>query len=258
MSSYKLNLENEGDCIAMLKSDKKVGSKKYQPIICIGEARNGFEELKLNKGEHFEPMPNINKERDVRFIIGQSGSGKSYFVSQYAKNYKKIHPKSSIYIFSTLDEDKDGLDRIGKVIRIKLDDEFINGEPIDTKEFENSLVIFDDVDNIALKKTKDVVWSYMNNMLQTGRHYKISVCVTFHVSCAGHATKMVLNECNSITIFGATIGGKNLKYLLDNYLGMDKNQIERVKKLDSRSVTIYKTYPKTVVSDTDIFVLRND
>ena len=64
--NYKLNVESDGDCIAILKSDKKLGAKKYQPLICIGEgARNGFEELKLNKGEHFEITPNINKERDV-------------------------------------------------------------------------------------------------------------------------------------------------------------------------------------------------
>ena len=53
-----------------------------------------------------------------------------------------MHSKSSIYVFSTLDDDKDGIDKIGKIHRIKLDDEFVNGEMIDTKEFENSLVIF--------------------------------------------------------------------------------------------------------------------
>ena len=256
--NYKLNVESDGDCIAILKSDKKT-TKKYQPLICIGEgARSGFEELKLKAGEHFEPTPNINKERDILFVVGASGSGKSYFVSQYARNYKKMHSKSSIYVFSTLDDDKDGIDKIGKIHRIKLDDEFVNGEMIDTKEFENSLVIFDDFDNISNKKTKAVVSAYLNNMLQTGRHYKITLCITFHVSCAGNATKHILNEASSIKFFPQVIGSRNLKYLCESYLGLSKAQIEMVKKLDSRAVTIFRSYPKCYMTDKEIGILRFD
>ena len=257
--NYKLNVESDGDCIAILKSDKKLGAKKYQPLICIGEgARNGFEELKLNKGEHFEITPNINKERDVLFVVGASGSGKSFFVSQYAKNFKKMHPKSSIYVFSTLDDDKDGIDKIGKIHRIKLDDEFVNGDMIDTVEFSNSLVIFDDVDNISSKKTKAVVWAYMNNFLQTGRHYKISLCITFHVGCSGASTKMVLNESSSITFFPQVIGSRNLKYLCESYLGLSKSQIDKIKRLDSRAVTIFRSYPKVYMAEHEIGILRID
>lgn len=259
MSSYKLNVEGNGDCLAIMKSDNKKMSKKFQPMICIGEGSlNKMEDVKLNASEHFELIPNINKERDVLYVIGQSGSGKSYFVSQYGKNYKSFYPKNSIYVFSTLNEDKDGIDRIGKINRIKLDDEFVDGEVIDTKEFEKSLIIFDDIDNISSKKIKDCVFKYLNNFLQTGRHYKISLCITYHIGCSGHATRMILNECTSITYFGATIGGKNLKYLLDSYLGLDKKAIEKIKKLESRAITIMKTYPKVVVSEKEMYILRND
>ena len=66
MSSYLLNVENDGECIATIKSDKKTTSKKYQPMICIGKgALNGMEEIKLKTGDHFEPVPNINKEREI-------------------------------------------------------------------------------------------------------------------------------------------------------------------------------------------------
>jgi len=203
-------------------------------------------------------IPDITKERDVLYVIGQSGSGKSFFVSNYAKEYKKLHPKRSIYVFSTLDEDKEGLDRIPKIVRLKLDSEFINEEIIPTEEFKDSLVIFDDVDNISDKKTKDIVWKYMNNFLQTGRHYKISLCITFHIGCSGASTKMILNEATSITYFPATTGGRNLKYLLDSYLGLDKKQLERVKKIDSRAITIIKSYPKVVLASQDVYILRND
>ena len=258
MSSYKLNVEGAGSSIALLKSDKKA-SKKYTPMISLGKgSRSGFEELSLNKGETLSMIPDITKERDVLFVIGQSGSGKSYFVSNYAKEYKKLHSKRSIYVFSTLAEDKDGLDRIPKIIRIPLNADFTNDDIIPTEEFKDSLVIFDDIDNLHDKKTKEVVWKYLNNFLQTGRHYKISLCITFHVGCAGASTKMILNEATSITYFPATIGGRNLKYLLDSYLGMDKKQIDQVKKIDSRAITIIKCYPKVVLAERNVYILRND
>ena len=200
--NFHLNTEGAGDAIAIIKTTRKATGKKYEPLVCIGEgSRSNFEEIKLNKDEIFIPVPNINKSRDVNYIFGQSGSGKSYWVMQYAKQYKKMYPRRSIYIFSTLDSDPEGLDKIGKINRIKLDDEFINAEMVDTKEFENSLVIFDDVDNVPEKKTKKIIWSYMNNFLQVGRHFNISLAITFHVSCNGNDTKMILNEATSISFF---------------------------------------------------------
>ena len=115
MSSYKLNVEGDGNAIAIMKLDKKSTAKKYQPMICLGEnALNGMETVNLKSGEHFEPIPNISKERDILYVVGASGSGKSYFVSQYGKNYKSFYPKNQIYVFSTVDDDKDGIDKIGK------------------------------------------------------------------------------------------------------------------------------------------------
>jgi len=257
MSTYKLNFEQAGNAIAIIKSDKKATAKKYTPLVYIGEARNGFEEIKLDKNEHFIPIPDITVERSVNYIFGQSGSGKSYWVTQYAKQYKSFFPKRQIFVFSSLETDKEGLDKIGKINRINLNSDFINGESIPIEEFENSLVIFDDVDSLE-KKTRDCVWSYMNKMLQTGRHHKISMCITMHTSCNGAQTKLILNEAHTITYFPVSCGGRNLKYILESYLSMDKPQQARIKKIDSRWITVVKSYPKVILSDHDCYVLRND
>jgi hypothetical protein len=65
-----------------------------------------------------------------------------------------------------------------------------------------------------------------------------------------------LNECNSITFNYRTFGNRTLKYLLDSYLGLDKKQIERLKKLDGRMITILKTYPKLVLSEKELYILE--
>lgn len=254
MSNYKLTLESKGDVIALIKK-----GKKPEAVLSLSDsARTGYTELELDGTENFSPCPNTNKERDVLYIFGQSGSGKSFYVQMYANNYRQLFPKNNIFVFSTLDSDKEGLDKIKGIKRIKLDAEFINDEIIPTADFTDSLVIFDDVDNISDKKTKAVVWTYMNNFLQTGRHHKISCAITFHVSAGGNQTKMILNEATSLTFFPATIGGRNLKYICDSYLGMDKEQIKKLKKINSRWITVQKTYPKIILSEKVAFILKND
>ena len=52
MSSYKINFEQSGTAIAIIKSDKKTTAKKFTPILSIGDGvKQGFEEIKLDKGE---------------------------------------------------------------------------------------------------------------------------------------------------------------------------------------------------------------
>lgn len=254
MSNFRLTYENKGDVLAVVRKNKKASD-----VLCLSDsAKAGELEMTLDKDEKFEPTPNIKKERDVLYIFGQSGSGKSFYVQMYAKNYKVMYPKNPIYVFSTLADDKEGLDKIKGIKRIKLDAEFINDAIIPTADFSNSLVIFDDVDNISDKKTKAVVWTYLNNMLQTGRHFNISVALTFHVSAGGNQTKMILNEATSLTFFPTTIGGRNLKYICDSYLGMEKEQIKKMKKIETRWLTIHKTYPKVILSEKTAFILKND
>jgi len=201
---------------------------------------------------------NRNKNLKIVGFFGQSGSGKSFYVYLYALNYKKKYPKNSIYVFSTLDSDKEGLDKIKGIKRLALNKDFTNDEMIPIDEFKDSLVIFDDVDNISDKLLKKKVWQTMNSMLQTGRHFKISMAITFHVSAGGNDTKMIINEATAITYFPQTVGGRNLKYMLDSYMGLDKEQIKRIKKLNSRWITIQKTYPKVILSEKECYILKND
>jgi hypothetical protein len=255
MSNYKLNLEGNGEPIAIIKN--KNSKNKHVPILYLGqEARNGEESIDLKNNECFQQVPNVNKERDILFIFGQSGSGKSYYTMNYAKSYNDIYPKRNVYLFSTITEDKE-IDSVKKLNRIKLDDAFLEDDDIPIEEFKDSLVIFDDVDNISNKKLKKKVWTIMNNILQCGRHYNISCIITYHVSCNGNETKLILNEAHSITFFSASAGNRSLKYILDSYLGLDKNQIKKVKSLDSRWTTVIKSYPKVILSEKEAYILRN-
>ncbi len=63
-------------CIIKDKEDKEVSQAfLYEKA---KEINDGFSEMDLQDGFQFQQVPNQCKERDVLFIAGKSGSGKSF------------------------------------------------------------------------------------------------------------------------------------------------------------------------------------
>ncbi len=127
---------------------------------------------------------------------------------------------------------------------------------MDLEDFRDSLVIFDDIDSIVNKKTKEIIYGFLNKMLRLGRHFQISVAYVGHAIYGSNEIKQVLFESQSITIFPRFLTYKKLKYLLEVYLGFSKAQIEKIRAIKDRSVTIVKGSDKLILSDTQCFVLK--
>ena len=195
----------------------------------------------------FQQIPDTTKERDILYITGPSGSGKSTYVVNYLKEYKKAYKTRPIYVLSSLKEDET-LDKIAGLKRIKLDDT-IWRNPIEAEMFKDSCVIADDVDVISDKKIRDAVLIIINQILEIGRHFNISLLMTNHLSTAGHATRRILNEAHTITYFPHSGASKGIKYLMEQYCGIDKKDIAIAKKSGSRWCTIYKNYPCVIMTE---------
>jgi hypothetical protein len=240
-----MNTEGIGNPIFKI-IDKNKKEKDYQTVYYDQNYKNGRSEISLSIDEHTQLIPS-NRERDVLYIAGQSGSGKSYFAAHYIREYVKKYKDRPIYLFSSVSTD-DNLDKIKQLKRIKLDENFIN-TTIGISDFKNSLAIFDDIDVIRNKKIRAKVWNLLNAILQIGRHENCTVIQISHVINAGNETRIVLMESHSITIFPRTIGQRSLKYLLEMYLGYSKNQIQKIKKIgtESRAVTFLRQYPNIVL-----------
>jgi hypothetical protein len=253
MLSFENNINNEKPlCIIKDKSAKEV-SKIYLFEKANGNIE-GFEDLDIRDEFLFQQIPNQNNERDCIYVAGMSGSGKSYYIKDFVLQYIRKYPSREIILFSFKNEDKT-LDAIKKIRRIDIYDAEFSNENLETPDFEDSLVIFDDIDCIPDKKLKNKLLNLLQQILQIGRSYKVTVCFACHEVCNGHETKPVLNECHSLTVFPRTMGNKKLKYLLENYFGMDKEQIEKLRTVDSRWVTIFKSYPRIVMGQQQIYVL---
>ena len=126
---------DEDDISHYLLKNKKIGSKRFKEIKIVKDAlnknvepiepefKNIYNELKQkekdNLGKEVKitsgflqviPETDPNK-REIIFVAGASGSGKSYWTAGYANEYKKKYPDRNIIIFSKLDDD-DVLDKL--------------------------------------------------------------------------------------------------------------------------------------------------
>lgn len=243
-----LNFDDVGKMLA------KIGNKTL--YVNDKPVRDGFASYETKGDQIVEQIPDKDTERSVLYITAPSGSGKSYYTKEYISQFHKMYPKREVFIFSSLDSDTT-LDKLKYIKRIKIKNpEFIDAE-ITASDFKDMLVVFDDCDVLSNKLIKKKVFTILNEILETGRHFNTSVVFTSHNATMGNDTKRILNEAHSVTIFPKNMGGKTSRYLLDQYLGLDKEEIKRLKKLQGRWVTVVKCYPMVVLSEKEVFVLRN-
>lgn len=130
------------------------------------------------------PCPKKDK-REIFYVAGASGSGKSYQARGMAERYKKLFPEREIYLISKLNEDET-LDtmKTGKPKRIKVDT--LQSDPItDIGIFANSLVIFDDYDTFPAPMDK-IVLRLIDDIASMGRHHNISMmCLSHYLNQSG-------------------------------------------------------------------------
>jgi hypothetical protein len=190
------------------------------------------------------------------YVTGASGSGKSYYSADFLKQYIKKHPKNEVMLFSSVGEDK-VLDAVKKLKRFKIyDADFVN-EEFSVEDFKDTLLIFDDVDCISDKRVLKKVYEILDKALVTGRHSGTSVVYTTHTACNGRATKLILTESHSITFFMNGMNGRSSKYLLDGYLGLDKKQIQELKRIKSRWTTVIKSFPQLILTQRQLIFSKD-
>jgi len=211
-----------------------------------------FRQLKIANDSKFQHIPDTTKEREILYITGPSGSGKSTYTRKYLEQYKKKYKNRPIYLFSSLPSD-DSLDKVGPK-RIKLS-EGLHTDPIKVEELRESICIFDDIVVISDKKIREAVYDILNQVLEIGRRYKIHCVVTNHLPTNGKDTRRILNEAHTVTYFPHSAGGK-IKYLLEEYVGLDRKQISYMKKQHSRACTIFKNYPQCFMLEHEIGLLN--
>ena len=208
---------NLGESIALIET-----ANAKNKIVYLKEG-NSTKSFECENNEKCLLIPNVSKERQVLYCSGMSGSGKSYYIMQYSKQYQKMYPKNDVILFSGLNSDEGSLDKIRDLKRFNIYAEDFLEEDFQSENFKDSLVIFDDLESINNKSIFNKVMQIQATLLTTGQHSQTSVAVSNHSVANGRVTKLILNESNVIVIFKSGLGNRVLKHILDQYLGLDKN-----------------------------------
>lgn len=199
------------------------------------------------------PIPQKFSERI--YVPAPSGSGKSTFIGMYIDELTKLYGKKrKIFIFSRVEKDEP-LDKFGKrVIRIPLEQSYFDNNPLQIEQFKESIIVFDDIDTLLNKALVKYIRSFRDDILETGRHYKITIISTSHLIANFLATRTLINEANAIVLFPRGSSFYAVGNFLERYLGFTKEQIRYVERLPTRWIYFWKEYPKFAIHEKGAFL----
>lgn len=172
--------------------------------------------------------------------------------------YYSIFPKNEIRLFSRVKNDpKDALypliqDEI--IDQVELDSK-IYENPIQLSDLKDTLVIFDDIENIEDPDIAHAIRKLQNDILHLGRHDNTYCLSTSHLGMDKDATKVLLNEAQSLVLYPMGGNPRMVRNILKIYCGLDREQTEKIMKSRSRWVFINKSYPMYVINEKKIYLL---
>mgnify|MGYP003624497689 FL=1 len=197
------------------------------------------------------PIPQKKSERI--YVPAPSGSGKSTFIGMYLKELRAKYKKRPIFIFSRIEEDKP-LDAFKNTFRIPLTRKEFEDNPLEIENFKNGILIFDDIDTIMDKQLVKYIRGFRDDVLETGRHYDITIISTSHIITNFLATRTLINEANAIVLFPKGSSFYAVSNFLERYMGFSKAQIRMVENLKTRWIWFWKEYPKYAIYEHGAFI----
>jgi GTPase SAR1 family protein len=208
-----------------------------------------LEEQIYIRGRHFP----IFHEDFVIMLGARRGAGKSWLCEQIINIYAQLNPTRRIFYISRIKKD-DGLKLPKKSLRLDLFEEYIPllEKKIDLSIFKNSVIVFDDIyDSRLNKKQQIMLLSSITDLLENGRHDKISLILTAHSFLNGKNC-MILNELSHIVVYPAYSNLRQIRNVLKEYIGMDKKYIDLILKSHSRYIIISTIGQKYIMSENGI------
>jgi hypothetical protein len=209
--------------------------------------------IELDDEGQFELLPSCDPtKREVWYIAGQSGSGKSYIAKNLAHYYHKINPQRGIYLVSKLKEDAT-LDALKFLKRVNIQS-FIDDYP-DLEEFKDCMVIFDDYDTLTGQAEK-VITKIVDDLAIMGRHTNTTMLCLSHYLTNYKKTRLLLNEATNVVVYPLSTSYHALRYLLKNYIGVDEEDLKRQRKMGSRWLSYSKGFPQYMISQKNAELLH--
>lgn len=207
-------------------------------------------------------------KRDVYYLTGGSGCGKTYQSARYSQNYRKMYPNNNIILIShqpptekTDPMSLQNLDCIFFDLRNPkvCENNFVGPNKLKLQELADSLVIFDDYENIRDKAVYKGVFNLILDILFTGRHYRCSTMLIRHTRTSVSETTQILTETPWICMFPGGITAESIEYFSNRYCGISKPKMREIlhycHKNNERYMYCHCNYPIMVVTDHSIRII---
>lgn len=256
--------------IACVRGSRKNDGKK----LFINSHAGSLKDITILDG-NLQVLPNP-KKRNVLYIFGQAGSGKSTFTGNYIAEWKEqMKPKIEAR-YNAMGElmgeretlpgqmfcvsrkkggDDEAFEGLG-LRYLKIDESLIEA-PLSCDDLPNDcMVVFDDINSITPKKVNDAVQNFLRDVLEVGRSRNINAVVSSHLGANGSETKIILNETQNIVFFPFGSSARQIQYVLSSYGGMGKEQIKEALGLPSRWVCLRKEYPPSIIYQTGAYLIN--
>lgn len=222
----------------------------------IGEAEEKSNStIELPPNSNFQLVPSSDpKKREVWYVAGASGSGKSYIAKGLVEKYRELYPDRQVYLVSKLNDDET-LDSLKpKLNRINIS-KLVDKPLPDLEPLRECMIIFDDYDTFQGKEAK-VVQQLIDDIAIQGRHTITTMLCLTHYLSNYKKTRLLLTEATHFVLYPQSTGSHALNYLLQTYLGMDKEETAKLRKTGSRWVCIHKNYPQYVITETSAWIMN--
>lgn len=247
LSAFIRNKESFKD--DRLNSVYQISKKKFE--------ERKAKEINIKDGK-LQQLPSVDDQhRLIAYVAGPEGSGKTTYVKDLIKSYNALYPRNKIILISQVEEDETLKDVCKKIIQIEISEDLLDDKIDIKKELKNSLVIFDDTDQIPNKKLNAYInEELLNNIIQNGRHQNIQLIKTSHLISDYKKSRLILASAHTITGFLAT-SAMQLNYVMKEYIGLTPIERKEVMKKSKNSnwVTIHKRMPQYVMTEHSVFLL---
>jgi hypothetical protein len=217
--------------------------------------KDGGREIDDIKGARFMFTFDPHKDREVIYMFGKSGSGKSILTRKYIKEYLLEFPDNDIFLFSLKNEDV-AFDDFENLHRIPLEERVLKAVDLDT--LKNSIVIFDDTESEHKEAWVKEITRIKDDIVQRGRSLRIFCIITTHMASNFNKTRVILNEADKIVSFPGRVSNSHFKYLFAKHCGVDNTNIKRMLQLRSRWVCFDRNYPMNVVHENGAFAIKQE
>jgi hypothetical protein len=261
-----LSLGNGETPVAVIKGSENNDGK----ILYLNSYDGALTDITLMDGS-FSQLPHP-EYRTALYCFGSPGAGKSTYVAKFVKNWlammkpkilqhkrRDFDPDESPGQVFMLSEKEEGEDKAfdGMPIKFMKIDESLLEDPLSYKDFPpGSMVIFDDISAIKPNKLAIAIRELLENCLKVGRARGINVCCTNHLGADHKATKTILDSSTHIVFFPRSSSPKQIKYVLETYGGLDKDQIKQCFKTPSPWLCLFRNQTPMILYNTGSFILN--